>query len=530
MNININHSQGFKWSKSITGFAKGYIFDNDDSYYSGDKINTYFSKTDTQQKFLELLREANGMFSVIIDQSKFIFAAVDRVRSMPLFYIIKNDNLFISDSVDWLKENCKANKIDYISSREFELTGYVTGNETLFSEIKQLNAGEYLFYDKEMKSLKKGRYFDFSHIENEKFDSNLYVERLDQVHFNVFKRLINSLENRHVVLPLSGGYDSRLIAQMLHRMNYKNVTCFTYGKPGNLEANISKEVASFYGFDWVFVPYEKETWNSLYQSSSIEKYFTYAGNYSTLPVLQDFPALMELKRKKIIKSDSIIIPGHAGDFIAGSHVPKDFISSNKIRKSEIIQVIKKNHYSLWENNNNKKINKFLNEKIEAIIGENDYYNNIKAIETYEKWDWQERQSKFISNSVRAYEYIGNEWRLPLWDSELVSFWLNVPMKNRYKRTFYFEWVDKKQKINISNNQESNENPYRNLMKNNTYLYSVLKKPYSILKRIKEYDNHPLQWYGILDRSEYYTSVLKGATNINSLLARKYLNDITSEEQ
>ena len=49
----------------------------------------------------------------------------------------------------------------------------------------------------------------------------------------------------------------------------------------------------------------------------------------------------------------------------------------------------------------------------------------QAADTFECWDCQERQAKFIVNSVRAYEFFGFEWRLPLFDAELMDFWSRI---------------------------------------------------------------------------------------------------------
>ena len=44
----------------------------------------------------------------------------------------------------------------------------------------------------------------------------------------------------------------------------------------------------------------------------------------------------------------------------------------------------------------------------------------------------ERQAKFIVNSVRVYEFFGYAWRIPLWDRELIDFFLKVPLKYRMR--------------------------------------------------------------------------------------------------
>jgi hypothetical protein len=48
----------------------------------------------------------------------------------------------------------------------------------------------------------------------------------------------------------------------------------------------------------------------------------------------------------------------------------------------------------------------------------------------------ERQAKFICSSVRVYEDFGFEWRLPLFDHELMDFWARAAQL-RVGRALYF---------------------------------------------------------------------------------------------
>lgn len=55
---------------------------------------------------------------------------------------------------------------------------------------------------------------------------------------------------------------------------------------------------------------------------------------------------------------------------------------------------------------------------------------------FECWEWQERQAKFIVNSCRVYEFWGYDWRIPLWDSEMMDFWSRVPIELRIGKRLY----------------------------------------------------------------------------------------------
>ena len=55
----------------------------------------------------------------------------------------------------------------------------------------------------------------------------------------------------------------------------------------------------------------------------------------------------------------------------------------------------------------------------------------------------ERQVKYVINDIRCYDgYLDLSWQLPLWDNELVDYWLEVPTDLRNKRKLYYICVEK----------------------------------------------------------------------------------------
>jgi hypothetical protein len=50
--------------------------------------------------------------------------------------------------------------------------------------------------------------------------------------------------------------------------------------------------------------------------------------------------------------------------------------------------------------------------------------------------------------VRVYDHFGLQWRLPLYDAELMDFWARVPVHWRYARKLYFRYVAKHQDVPV----------------------------------------------------------------------------------
>ena len=113
---------------------------------------------------------------------------------------------------------------------------------------------------------------------------------------NIIDRLIRFAAGRTIVIPLSGGHDSRLIALMLKKVGYPDLVSFSYGRPGNHEADISKQVADSLGVRWEFVEYSNDLWREWYESPEMKAYFDMAGNLSSLPHIQDWPAVWAFKK------------------------------------------------------------------------------------------------------------------------------------------------------------------------------------------------------------------------------------------
>ena len=112
---------------------------------------------------------------------------------------------------------------------------------------------------------------------------------------------------------------------MLKRLGVDDVICFSYGQKGSYEAEISKKVAEVLGYRWYFVEYTNDKWYQCCHSFEMAAYNQYAGNFVSLPHIQDFLALQELQKEGKIPKKSVFIPGHCGNLIAGDCLPRKIL-------------------------------------------------------------------------------------------------------------------------------------------------------------------------------------------------------------
>jgi len=402
----------------------------------------------TPEALTQVLERLNGFYTWVLQEDTRLLAAVDHIRSRPIFYGHTSGRFYLSDDAEWVRQQVADIAMDPIAREEFLLSGYVTGQDTLYPDVKQLQAGEFLEVEHRKGELyiNTHRFFRFWHTEPEFYDEIKLRQKLEEVTMNVMRRLTKYAAGRQLVVPLSGGYDSRLIVTMLKRLGYENVLCFTYGVPGNKEAEYSQKVAETLGFKWVFIEYSTSGWQEAWRSTAAEDYKRTAANHVSLPHVQDWLAIRELVVRKYIDNESILVPGHSGDFVAGSHIPSFVFEKKQHSEDSLLQALIKNNLSNAPKDGMSlaSTNK-LSDRVRDCIGSKFDGSDVQFANLYELWDWQERQSKYIVNSVRVYEQFGLHWWLPFWDVEFLQFWESVPLILRKKRVWFVAWIDDKYK-------------------------------------------------------------------------------------
>ena len=434
--INILHGK-----REGNAFLRGTLFDGPQKldFSESAKRMALLPKEDAG----ELLSRTNGFFSAVSSDGRSGWMAVDRLRTMPLFYGTWNDTLFISDNARWVREKVEEREMDPIARQEFLLAGYVTGPDTLFSRVKQVQAGELVRFradDDGSIVLEPQRYFRYLHHDYLREDEASLRKRLDDMLLPTFRRMLEYVAGRTIVVPLSGGYDSRLIVLMLKRMEYENVVAFSYGRPGNQEAETSKQVAEQLGIRWEFVPYSDEEWYQWYRSPEMQAYFEYADGLCSLPHIQDWPAVMALKREGRIPEDSVFVPGHSADLPAGSRsktFPDLYRGEND--PETLVSAITRYHYSLFAYKEGDRSPFSARDRIPKVLGDPAQYPD--AASAFESWDITERQPKFIVNSLRVYEQWGYDWWIPFWDTEFMAYWQRIPPERRLNQNLYIGYVN-----------------------------------------------------------------------------------------
>lgn len=325
---------------------------------------------------------------------------------------------------------------------EFLACGLIKGNETVYEGIYQLQGGQMLFYNKDARDYKIKDYFLHLHRADSEKAPEDFVEQLDTVVVSTMERLIKSVDGRTIVLFLSGGYDSKLIAVSLKRLGYQKVVCIALGSMTTKDVVVSKRIADELEFRWIRIDVTKKYWRKEKKSGFMDFYYKKRTSNCGMPYLQGV-VLRDLIKAEVVPKDCVAITGNSGDVIEGNDVTHYFKRGELYHKEDIINAIANRHFIL---NGKKRSKRMISSfSVDPYINfkprKEGCFTDEETEEIVEFYNWRERQCKYVINDVRNYdEIMGIEWRLPLWDNEMVDFWLSVPYELRYDRKLYYMYV------------------------------------------------------------------------------------------
>lgn len=440
MILQLVHNKGFQWYAIENISVKGYLFDAKGTLWEGKNLLSYVQQFKSVQALQSALRVANGAFAVVFVSEKEVLVMVDRIRSFPLFYAMDQHQLLVSDDALVLSKIKGDSSLDELSVSFVKYLNYAPANRTLLTGVFQLQAGQMLVYQTHNCELQLDFYYHHVHLyRHEPVESTLVNVFEDKLRL-VFERLVQSAKGKTLMIPLSGGLDSRLIVAMVKQLNYSKVMCYTYGNPESHEVTTAKKVAESVGYPWLFIDYSAPLY-ATYLSQQAHDFRKYCGNAATFPQEQEFFALHFLASQGLIPEDAIFVPGYCGDLPAGSYLPsiKEQKTIAKGKKEAFEFILQRHAKKYCHEQDFKAVKAALRKEWEGIS-----WNNMEAfISAHENWFTINKVSKNIVNTIRTYEYFGFEWRLPLWDHDFVAFFYDLPNHLRKDKCFYATYLNSK---------------------------------------------------------------------------------------
>ena len=255
----------------------------------------------------------------------------------------------------------------------------------------------------------------------------------------VFSKLVEKSKDRNIFIPLSAGYDSRLILSCLLRHGHKKISCYSYGLKNNSEMQIAKAICNRLNIPIKLINTSPRIIRNYSKTNHFKKFLYFADNFCSTPFVQDLPALSIFLQKNKLSADTIFINGNTGDFISGGHIPEGFKSNISLKKglNKLISTFAAKHFSLWDRVTQDPYKSIIENRIKKLVElklEKNNFNNI--VDLYESLEWEERQSKFVVTGQRVYDFLGYDWRLPLWELPIKVFFENLSFVDKFEQNFY----------------------------------------------------------------------------------------------
>ena len=288
-------NKAYQWVRKDNHCFIGYFFDENNVLFTGEAAIDFLLHIEEEHPDIPKL---NGIYTFIKTTNEGIVIITDPINYFPIFYLKQEVGWIISDHWNCLTDIKGSIAPNLEAKTEFQSIGFVLDNETLDTNIFKTRAGEKLLlnHDGTFERI-TDYYFLPESFAKDTFQQleNILISEL----YEAGKRLFLFLDSRTAVVPLSGGFDSRLIACVLKKLNYENVICFTYGIK-NKEEEISCKVAERLGYKWYFIDYTEIDLKTYLVDSQFLEYMTRTGNGYAMPYLQEYFAVKRLVEKNII--------------------------------------------------------------------------------------------------------------------------------------------------------------------------------------------------------------------------------------
>ncbi len=451
----------FGWRRSVYGgttlWISGHIYGTSDERLAGE-IDGAFAASGASPEITTLEKWMDGLsghFAIAAQGAGWTLAAVDWVRSIPLFFAREGGTWAIDSRAERLRRwaGLGPGDIEPDAALSIGMAGYTIDTATLYRGLEQLGPGELVLFTAKADEPVRRRHYTYRPWQvcqaNAKDETGLR-RRLADTTLGIFEKLRDSLDGRTLVVPLSAGLDSRLVVAAMSHLGYRNIKTFAYGLPGNFEAVASQRVAERLGIDWTFVPASVTTQREFFASDLHSGYLAYSDSCASIPFEQDLWAIRKLEQSGYIPGDAVIANGNSGDYISGAHIVPELRTPRrdlgpKERTNRILNAMVDKHFSLWRAlrtpKNDARIKARLRDSLAAVGAVTEDPAADHGL--YEYIEFQDRQCKYVITGQRVYEYLGYDWRLPLWDIDYLRFWEGVPLAQKVGQRLYRAMLEEK---------------------------------------------------------------------------------------
>lgn len=411
----------------------------------------------------EITKQLRGAFVLIIYDKKNnkLFISNDLLSKKPIYYYSTSEVFIFSSSyfdlIQLLKENNEKVSLNKLSIAMMLTKGYLGDNVTYANEIHYLSGYKYLVIQSE--TLHERKYY---------INNNILKIEEEEIIFELDKRFSSAIEeqfNKNFeygyddILTLSAGMDSRTCLLYADNLGYKDILCVSYSQSNSVDYLISKQIATDYGFEYIFYPLDSATFilnvdDLCIQNECQQIYAGATGAYQTFEIVNT-------------NNCGII---HTGSF--GGELLSDIF--NKPRFTEInLDNATMEILPLW-----------CDELTDSYITMKRKYKSEEEYLLYEHMRTCQNFMRMVEDKCEALS--------PFMHEDFFCFANRITPEFRYRRNIYRKWMNEY----IPNNYVTT---YYKSEINSNYYKEITIKIYNRFKKMimgkNKFDMNPMEYWG-----------------------------------
>lgn len=370
--------------------------------------------------------------------------------------------------------------LDYKAICVFSALGFFLDDDTYFTEQKVLQPASNFILNTN-KIISQETYFNWHYNPKERS----FNEIVDEFS-HLFERIVTEqVQDKKVILPLSGGLDSRTQAVALHHLK-KEVRSYSYSFQNGLnESGYGKKIAQVCHFPFTdFIIPKGYLWNKVAELANINQCYSEFTHPRQMAVIDSVGQLGE-----------IFSLGHWGDVLFDDMgVPDDLPFENQVAIL-LKKVVKKGGLeladALWKNwNLEGNFYDYLRERITALLRKIDIQESANAqIRAFKSLYWAPR---WTSVNLSIFEK-AHPITLPYYDNRMCEFICTVPEKYLAGRQIQIEYI-KRRNPKVAQIKWQQHRPF------NLYNYDYNKFPYNFPYKVGTKLKRKLQGRNLIERN------------------------------
>lgn len=285
--------------------SKGYVFKSS----SDTEVLLYL----LMEYGVKVLDRLNGFFALALwqENEQSLTLVRDRFGVKPLFYLLDPEGFAFSSEPKGLFAGGYTKKIDEAQLDELMIYRYVSGENTIFKNIKRLLPGHYMTIKNGTDHVKINRWF---HLGESALAHSAIEKPLDWFEEGFYDSVkLRMISDVPVGTMLSGGLDSSSIAYTQHKLGFSELSSWNVRFPGyqHDESHIAKRFSADLGMNYNGFEFSGETQTELVKKA------IYINDEPLMHYTDNVLLGLSLEAKKKV---TVLLTGEGADEVLGGYV------------------------------------------------------------------------------------------------------------------------------------------------------------------------------------------------------------------